>query len=412
MTFDFRAWARFAVTWLRSIRWTPRRTAIVVAYFVLFPLIELYVWIGLMIDNLLFRGHRSHRVEQPVFIIGNPRSGTTFLHRLLSRDRARYSTMKMWEILLAPAITHRAVVRGFVTLDRWLGAPLRRRLDRVEAGWQEQNVMHEVSFREPEEDDYLLLHIWSALTIGLSAGLTDLAIPYTYFDEALPPERRRRIMGFYRRCLKRHLFAHRAAGGPAGVHYLAKNPALCPKLDTVFEFFPDAKIIYLARNPLEMIPSYVSMMEYTWGTLGARVEDDGLADYVLRMAGHWYRYPLERLARAPEGSHIVIRYDDLVGDPEGTVRRIYSALGFEVDADFARVLEEQAARARGYRSRHRYRLRELGLSRARILGELGDVFDRFGFDRGSDDGDEPSAPRREGSPAPVDGRPQTSPARR
>jgi len=380
MAFDFRGWFRFAVAWLRSTRWTTRRVAIVAAYFILFPLIELYVWTGLLLDHVLFGRFRSQPVEQPVFIVGNPRSGTTFLHRLLSRDAGRYRTMKMWEILFAPAITQRVLVRALAAVDRAVGGPLRRRLDRIEAGWQEQNVMHEVSLLEPEEDDYLLLHIWSALTIGLSSGLPELAMPYTFFDDALPARERRRVMRFYRRCVQRHMLAR---GHAPGVHYLAKNPALCPKLDTVLEFFPDARIIYLVRSPLEMIPSYVSMMEFSWATLGAAAEDGALADYVIRMAAHWYRYPLERLDREPEDRRAIVRYDDLVSDPETTVRRIYERFGFDVGPAFAEVLREESARARGYRSRHRYDLEALGLSRERIVEECREVFERFGFDSGA-----------------------------
>ena len=33
------------------------------------------------------RGHRKQPIDRPIFIIGNPRSGTTFLHRLLARCR-------------------------------------------------------------------------------------------------------------------------------------------------------------------------------------------------------------------------------------------------------------------------------------------------------------------------------------
>lgn len=48
---------------------------------------------------------------------------------------------------------------------------------------------------------------------------------------------------------------------------------------------------------------------------------------------------------------------------------------------YASILKEEAEWARRYRSRHRYSLEELGLSRERILTECGDAFERLGFDR-------------------------------
>jgi hypothetical protein len=365
------------------------------AFYLVFPLFMLVIWTGLALDHLLFPGFRRRRLEAPVFITGNPRSGTTFLHRLLARDR-RFTTLEMWQILFAPSITARKVVTAVAAFDRRLGGLLHRRREHLENTWHELNTMHRVSLDEPEEDDYLLLHIWSALTTGLSAGVLEDALPYTYFDSAVPPDRRHRIFEFYRRCLQRHLHT---IGAEEGRRYLAKNPALCPKLETLFEHFPDARVVYLVRSPLEMIPSYLSMMEFSWRAVGLPTEDrdsdghgDGdrlrgdlrtaLREYLLEMATHWYRHPLEVLDRAPTGRTCVVRYDDLVTDPEASVRRIYQELELEVTAELAAVLRRAAAGARRYHSRHDYSLEELGLTRERVVAELSDVFDRFGFDTG------------------------------
>lgn len=376
--FDLPGLVRFAFRWVFRTPWTARRLLVAAAFFLLFPLFELLVWAGLWWDEVLFSGYRRRRVERPVFIAGNPRSGTTFLHRLLSRDR-RFTTMKMWEVLFAPSVSARRVVGIFGALDRVLGRPLTRGREHVEDVWREQNVMHRVSLNEPEEDDYLLLHAWSALTTGLSSGVLSDALPYTYFDSALPKPRRDRILGFYHRCLARHLHAHRREPGDT---YLAKNPALCPKLETLYEHFPDARVIYLARNPLEMLPSYVSMMEFSWRAVGLPVHGKhrrALHDYLFEMAGHWYRHGLEVVDRTPEHQAVVVRYDDLVTDPDRTVRRIYERFRLEVDDHFAEVLRRATETARRYESRHDYGLDELGLSRERIESEFADVFERFGF---------------------------------
>jgi hypothetical protein len=356
-----------------------RRVAILLAFFLLYPLLELVVWLGLWLDELLFRGYQRLPVEAAVFIVGNPRSGTTFLHRLLARDRGRFSTMQMWEILFAPSVSQRKMVAVLAALDRRLGSPLQQGLDVVERRWQKQNVMHRVSLRMPEEDDYLLLHIWSALTAGLSAGLLDEARPYTYFDTALPERERTRIMAFYKACVQRHLYAHHSANG---THYLAKNPALCPKLGTVLEQFADAKIIYLVRNPLEMIPSYVSMMDFSWETVGVPEGNNGLHDYILDMAQHWYHYPLQRLEQIPQPQYIVVRYDDLVADPEGTVAEIYRHFGFEMSPAFAEALRQETKKAEHYHSRHHYSLEKAGLTRQQIVDRCGDILERFGFGKG------------------------------
>ncbi len=381
--FDFAGFFRFLRRWFFGLEWTPRR-ALVACAFLLFVPLELIVHAALGADALLYPRYRRRAVHEPVFITGNPRSGTTFLHRLLAEDTTRFSTMRMWEILFAPAIVQRRIVRGLARLERGLGAPVARIWQRVERRWAAINVMHRVSLAAPEEDDYLLLHAWAALTAGLSAGLLDEARPYTFFDKAMPASERTRIMRFYRRCVQRHLEAEArsrgARGGAAARQYLAKNPALCPKLGSVLEEFPDARIVYLVRNPLEAIPSYVSMMDYSWRAVGIAGRRDALREYLLEMAAHWYRYPLELLAGAPAERYIIVRYDDLVHDPEGTVRGIYDHFGWVMDEGFAALLQAEAGRARRFRSRHDYALEQLGLSRAHILAEFEDVIERFGFE--------------------------------
>ncbi|MFN2220884.1 MAG: sulfotransferase family protein [Anaerolineae bacterium] len=400
MAFDFKGFFRFAARLLSRIGdpdfgWTPRRAAVYAALYLFYPPFELATWLHLALDNLLFPGYRRVEVAAPVFITGNFRSGTTFLHRLLARDYERFCTMQMWEILFAPSILQRRLVQALGALDRWLGAPFGRRLAGIEDQWQEENPMHRVSLRAPEEDDYLLLHIWSALTVGLSSGVLEEARPYAYFDTALSERTQDRILGFYRHCLQRHLHAH----GARGRNYLAKNPALTPKIDAVYRWFPDARIILLVRSPLEMVPSFVHMMRFSYRVIGApdrvlklstpsadeRTEGDALRDFVVDMARHWYTHALERLDYAPEDGYIIVRYDDLVDDPAGTVRRIYARFGFEVGPAYAKILQAEAARARAHRSRHSYSLEGTSLTREEIVTKFRDVFDRFSFSMGEAD---------------------------
>ena len=55
----------------------------------LFVLLQAINGAGLMLDYLLFPDFRRVRVREPLFVVGVPRSGTTFLHRLLAGDRER-----------------------------------------------------------------------------------------------------------------------------------------------------------------------------------------------------------------------------------------------------------------------------------------------------------------------------------
>jgi uncharacterized membrane protein YdjX (TVP38/TMEM64 family) len=369
---------RFTVAWLRDFRWSWRRLAIVVAYLLVLPLIELWVWAGLLADRLFFPGHGERRVTAPVFIVGNFRSGTTRLHRLLARDTERFATMRMWQILFAPSITGQRLISGLARLDRRFGASLHRLVAVIDRDWDRRNPMHQASLAQPEEDDYLLLHIWSALTIGLSSGLLDEAEPYRVFDQGLTDGRRRRIMGFYRSCIQRFLHAEARDGRRT---YLAKNPALTPKIRTILEHFPDARFIVMVRDPRHTIPSFLSMMQMSWRIVGADPTDPALPEFLVDMADHWYRYPAEVLGGLPPDRSAVVVYGDLVHDPAGTVRSIYQRFGFELGGGMAAMLENEAAAARSYRSRHRYSAADLDLDTERLAERFADVIEEYGFDR-------------------------------
>lgn len=384
--FDFRSFAKFTRLALfrargTNYRLTPKRVGVGAAFYALFGAVELATWIGFALDDLFFREYREVQIREPVFIIGNPRSGTTFLQRLLAKDEENFTCTQMWEVLIAPSVTQRRIVQALGALDRRLGRPL----DSLATAWQErcqgENEVHRVALRAPEEDQYLLVHIWSTLAVWLFAAILEGAGPYTYFDSAVPPAAKERIMTFYKRCIQRHLHAH-AGDDQRGKHYLSKNPSASPKVEALYEFFPDAKIIYLARNPLDMIPSHISLIDYTWRIFADPVEAYAARDYVLEMARHWYTYPLERLEQAPEESYIVVNFGDLVGDAEQTVIDIYDRFGFEMTPRFAQVLREEAEKARHHESDHEYSLEEMGLTRQQIVSEYEDIFDRFGFDTG------------------------------
>ncbi|MGD8997293.1 MAG: sulfotransferase [Anaerolineae bacterium] len=381
MAFDFKSLARFTYKQLFRSRGTPyrlspKRIGLLLLSYILYTLIELFNWLGLALDAILFPAYRQLGVKGPVFIIGNPRSGTTFLHRLLARDEKTFSTMRTWEMLVAPSVTMRKVFWALSALDRRLGRPAARCLGMLEESWQADNVVHRVAMRAPEEDEYLLVHIFSCLKIWLYVAMLDEAERYTYFDSQMPEEDKNRIMTFYTRCLQRHLYAH----NHGDKRYLAKNPHFSPVVDTLYRFFPDVKIIYLARNPLDMIPSYVSLKENEWRLLGDPEKAYGSREYILDMAGHWYSYPLERLGQASQDSYVVVNFNHLVNDARGTVREIYSRFGLEISPAFDEMLRQATEQARNHESEHEYSLREMGLTCDQIVSSYAEVFERFGFD--------------------------------
>ena len=381
MAYNFAGFARFLYKQLFQSKGTAyhltlKRIGLVALAGSLYGLVQIMTWAGFLLDEILYPGYRKTTIKGPVYIVGNPRSGTTFLQRLMARDEATFLSMRTWEMLLAPSVTMRKAFWALSSLDSRIGKPMARLLGMLEEGWQEDNVLHRIALRAPEEDEYLLIHIFSTLKIWLYVAMLDEAERYTYFDSQMPEEDKERIMAFYVRCLQRHIYAHSGSER----YYLAKDPHFSPMVETLYREFPDARFIYLARNPLDMIPSYISLKENEWQLLGDPVETYSSRKYILDMAHHWYTYPLERLDRAQRNRAIVVSFDDLVTDAHEVVRAIYERFGLELSSEFDEILIQATRRARQHESEHEYSLREMGLTQEQIVGRYKEVFERFDFD--------------------------------
>ncbi len=357
-------------------RLTPRRRRILLLAFLAYPLLEAVNWFCLLLDEALFPGYRRLEIREPLFIVGVPRSGTTFLHRLLARDE-RFTSMRLWEILFAPSIVQKRLWLAAARLDRRLGNPLGRAL----AAWEARNfaglnAAHPTSLFAPEEDSLLLLHIFDSIFLIFFFPFPGEWDRLVLFDENVPEGERRGVMRFYRRCLQKHLHVF-------GRHrrYLSKNPTFTGMILSLREHFPDGRVVCLARTPLEAIPSSVSMLGLLYGLFLDPPSPQPLVDSTLMMARAWYDYTPRVMPAMPERLQAVVRYDALLADPAGTARGLYRRFGFELSARFEAALEEEARSARAYRSRHRYRPEPYGLSREAILRDFAGVFDRHGFPR-------------------------------
>lgn len=278
------------------------------------------------LQNLVY-GRKIARVKlaPPVFIIGHWRSGTTFLHELLTRDPA----------LAAPS-TYECFNPRHFHLSAWLFSkldyliPRMRPMDDMKLGWH-----------TPQEDEFALLNM------GLPSPYQELAFPnhrkraapFLSLEQFSPRERTRWHDALVRflKSVTLHRMKRRSGSAP---RLVLKSPPHTARLAALSEMFPDAKFIHIVRNPAEVFPSSVR----TWASLfdmqgcqtpRAEALPNGapsIEDYVLSTFNELYRdFPQARSAISPD-RFCELRYEDLVADPFAQLKRIYDHLqlgGFE-----------------------------------------------------------------------------------
>jgi hypothetical protein len=375
--FDFRMWAALLRLAWRDPHPAGRRRMLV-RLLVYVPLVASLHAVCFFLDGLLFP--RLHRVpvRDPVFLVGHARSGTTLLHRLMSRDGERFSSFMLYEMYF-PSLLQKKVIRVLAAFDR---RALRGFFERRVKAWERRRYgrtqdIHAMGLSQPEEDDFLFY--WSCASGTWLLKLPAMGeIDFYHLDRA-PERKRRRVERFYADCIRRQLYLN----GADRIH-LCKAPHFAGRVASLIESFPGARIVVTMRNPNETIPSLLKLVQVGYQLRGW--DEPRMARSLAVLAEqsfHTYQHPLEVLAKHPATKHAIVDYRELAAEPKRAVAAVYEALGIPLTEGFAVVLDEEQQRARKHESGHRYSLAEFGLDQGAIQHELAELFARYHWSEGS-----------------------------
>lgn len=268
--------SRVIVAEFQSEDFTMSFKRISILIFLLFVLPGLIIWnhVGFYLDDIFYPDWKGEQVHRPLFIVGNARSGTTWLHRLIALDEATFTTFRTWEIIFGVSVTWKITIIYLYNLDQFFSSPLFRAMSYLEGCILGRMALHQVGLQEVEEDEWLMMHVFLSQLVMLFFPLGGIVLrPLVLFDKAdldtFPLEMRRQIFIYYKQCVKRHLYArslmqpkvHASAQGESNkdnVIFLSKNPPFTMRLDELYETFPDCRVACLVRDPLQSVPSMIS----------------------------------------------------------------------------------------------------------------------------------------------------------
>lgn len=351
-----------------------RRWIIVTFFLLLLVTFWIVVAIGRALDHLLYPDFRRQKIQKPVFIIAPPRSGTTFLQKLLAKNRNTFAPVLMYQTIF-PSITIQKLIHAVAAASQQKSGLLSDISSWIErhcfGGW---DGMHKMRFAEPEEDDGFFVYTFVTEAIYL-------LFPYVRalwgagFADDLPPSQRRRVMRYYRSCLQRHLYLN----GPDKI-LLSKATQLSGSIQSLRGEFPDARIINILRNPVESIPSHISVFYTVWNWVDPKIQKDGpeSREYA-ELAAAWFLHLEKYDISSKSESYLRIFYTDLVRNPDSVARSIYKHFGIPLTPRAARQIQTETKRALEYKSSHRYTLQEYGISRDWVKREVGGLMRRYKF---------------------------------
>ena len=287
-------------------------------------------------------------IKQPIFILGLPRSGTTFLHNLLAEDTANLVPRAWQTIYPYPRRAGRAngadrrpkiVARQFASFVRLV---------------PELPSLHPLDANGAQECIEITAQVMRSLRFD-----TTHYIPS--YQEWLERAGHLEAYRFHKRFLQ-HL-QHQTL--PAT--WVLKSPDHIYALDALLEVYPDARFVFVHREPMRVIASVARLTEllrlpFTCHVdrlqIGRQVTDRWVhGSQLLIEASEKFRSSPERIFH--------VRYRDLITEPLGTVSALYRHFGRALSTNAQVALKRKlVARPRGGYGQNHYRLEDYGIDPA------------------------------------------------
>mgnify|MGYP001227615437 CR=1 FL=1 len=329
--------------------------------------------IFLFIDEILFFSFKKIKINKPLFIVGIPRSGTTFLHRTLSQDSDKFTTFQLWEFLLAPSITQKLLLRGFFVKNNkksLLGSLINKLQDKIT---KKLDKMHVSRLDSPEEDFLSLTNIFASFILVTPFPHIEEIWDLGYFDEKISEKNKSKIMNYYKKCLQRHLFVF-----GKNKRILSKNPSFTPKIKALKSYFPDCSIIACIRDPLETVPSQISTMIEAGKIFNNNNSNQFYQEKFSNLLKFYYEHIIKNITNDNQ-SHCIVPMKELQENVKKTVEYIYKTINEPMDKNFAATLDDIYNKSKNYKSKHKYSLKQFGLNEEKIKNEFSETYKLLNF---------------------------------
>jgi hypothetical protein len=270
---------------------------------------------------------RTRITQQPIFIVGHWRSGTTMLHEYLVLDQRH--TFADTYACFAPQ--HHLLSRPLFAPLLSALLPAQRPMDNMAAGWD-----------RPQEDEFALCNM------GLPSPYLTCALPNTpqcreYIDmQGIPPEE-------LQRWEQKLLWFLKTLSARNPQRIILKSPPHTGRIRVLLEMFPQARFLHIYRDPWAIFPSTINL----WKRLYAdqclqKPRFEGLEDYVFETFNRMYAAFERDRPLIPAKHFAEVSYEQLVADPVGQMRRIYDELDLGGFDELRPVLEDFVAGQKNY----------------------------------------------------------------
>ncbi|MBX9698884.1 MAG: sulfotransferase, partial [Acetobacteraceae bacterium] len=300
-------------------------------------------------------------VTQPIVITGMPRSGTTFLHKLLAEDPENRSPA-VWETVLPlPRNAADTPAKRMATVSRQLAA-----FERMAPGFR---AVHPIDADSPQECTEITAHVFRSFRFETTHHIPGYRAWLREADHA-PAYR------FHRRFLQ-----HLQQSDGRARRWVVKCPDHVFALDALREVYPDARVVMLHRDPVEVLASVAGLTAILRGPFTPVVDRAAVGRQVLAdwVAGAEAMLHAETTRVFPPEQVLHLRFRDLTAAPMAAIEALYDRFGLPLEQGArTRMQRRITEEPRGGYGGVTHRLEEYGIDPAAARAMFGDYAARFG----------------------------------
>ena len=298
--------------------------------------------------------------NDPLFILGHWRSGTTFVHNIFAQDK-HFGYTTTYQTVFPHYVM--ALQGFFKPTMGWL-MPDKRPTDNMELA---PDLPQEEEFAINNSCPFNYYNFWF-----FPEKMNEYCDRYLTF-KAITPKEEQAFKDNFEKLVKISLW------NTNGTQYLSKNPPHTGRLKTMSELFPNAKYIFLMRNPYTVFESTRSFYTNTIKPLELHsIPLEQMEQNILRNYMELYRAYKEQKKYVPEGNIYEVRFEDIEQDALGITEKIYRDLNIPGWEEARPAIEKYIGGKKGYKKNiYNYDPRTVEL----MNQHWGDVLDEWGYER-------------------------------
>ena len=268
--------------------------------------------------------------KHPVFILGHYRSGTTYLHKLMSAG-AQFGFISTYDIVCP---------NSSLVCGKWLQKILQTIINffKIKSSLFNNTIPN---LSEPAEEERFLINRGSAFT-----DYWRFVFPLNWYDLKTCSQLSQQIR-YYKKWKKEYIRVLKLASFKnKGKQLVLKSPPNTERIKYLLEMFPDAKFVYISRNPCHVFYSTCNMWKKAIKKFCLqKISDEQIEEIVFteytRLLDEYEKYK----QLIPQENLVEILYEELEADALNVLHHIYSELslpGFEqAEKNFVKKLQEE-----------------------------------------------------------------------